>query len=166
MNDKTNVYILVDTSFHAKSGVIGGTLAQMARSLEFCERKNELFIIGYNDKGYLLSPYRHVVTKGNPNLAEGLSFLDTTLRYNRKYRPTNTRSVFLLYSTGNVLQGWNEKLNKLYQNKEFALGLRYAVAPYTDKYAQTALQRFTENENRILPYFSAGRLCSLVRNLR
>lgn len=165
MNDKINIYIITDISFKAKSGIIGSTLAHIAHALEFCERKTELFIIGYNDKGRLLSPYSHVVTKGNPNLGEGLSFLDTTLRYNKKYRPTHTRSIFLLYSSGNVLQGWNEPLDKLYKIKEFALGLRYAVVPYADKYTKTALQRFTENESRILPYFSTGRLCSLVANL-
>ena len=67
----------------------------------------------------------------------------------------------------NVLEGWQSLLERLFNKKEFAFGLRYVVYyGNPDKYTKQAYYRFAEAPDKILRHFSEGRLCSLVRTIQ
>jgi hypothetical protein len=84
-------------------------------------------------------------------------------KYQRKYDEKQTRSVFILYGSDNVLQGWNAPLERLCGLKEFAFGLRYVVQyGNPDKYAKQAFLRFTDFNDKILPYFSENLFCERI----
>ena len=168
MKSITNIYILVDTSFRMqnKSTKIQTILTKYSRALSFEKNKTKLHIISYNDKARIITPYKKLTTQGNPDLAVGLKTLESIIAYQRIYEKNQTRSIFILHSGDTVLQGWNKPLERLFDLKEFAFGLRYVVQyGNSDKYAKQAFYRFTDSEEKILPYFSEGRLCNLVRNI-
>ena len=169
MQPTTNIYILTDTSLcmGRHTNRLQSTLIKTARALSFLKEKTELFVIGYNDKSCNLDPYRQIKTAGNPNLGEGLQYLKSVMRYVQKYNGKKTRSIFILHSSGNVLYGWEKALKELFQMREFAFGLRYVVSyAMPEKEAERAFNAFTDSADRILPYFSESRLCSLVRQLQ
>ena len=169
MKQITNIYILVDTSFRNERNKekLQTILNKYSRALNFEKGKAKLHIIGYNDKAKIIEPFKRITTNGNPNLGEGLKLLENVIKYQRKYDEKQTRSVFILHGSDNVLQGWNAPLERLFELKEFAFGLRYVVQyGNPDKYAKQAYLRFTESNDKILPYFSENRLTSLLSTIR
>lgn len=164
----TNIYYILDCSHKMQGNKITAmseNVVKVARALKFAKGKTNLHVITYRDKAKISSPFDRFAAYGNPNLAEGLKMLESVVRYQRKYNDEQTRSIFILHSGDTVLQGWNKPLERLFDLKEFAFGLRYVVRyGNPDKYAKQAFYRFTDSEERILPYFSEGRLCSLVRH--
>jgi hypothetical protein len=163
-----NIYYVLDCSHKMQGNKISAmreNVVKVARALKFTNSKTNLHVITYRDKAKISSPLDRLNAYGNPNLAEGLKMLESVIRYQRKYNDEQTRSIFILHSGDTVLQGWNKPLERLFDLKEFAFGLRYVVQyGKPDKYAKQAFTRFTDSEERILPYFSEGRLCSLVRH--
>ena len=169
MKQITNIYILVDTSFRMQRNKekLQAILNKYARALNFEKGKTKLHIIGYNDKAKILYPFKKITTNGNPNLGGGLRLLESVIKYQRKYEEKQTRSVFILHGSDNVLQGWNTPLKRLFDLKEFAFGLRYVVQyGNPDKYAKQAFSRFTDSNDKILSYFSENRLSSLLSTIR
>ena len=165
MKPTTNIYVMVDTSFKMQgySAKIQTLLARFSRALSFQKHKTKLHIIGYQDKAKLLSPYAPIRTGGNPNFGEALQYLESVIRYQRKYERKQTRSVFLWITGENVLQGWQNPMESLFKQREFAFGARYIVYfGNPDKYAKEAFYRFVDSPDRILCYFSENRLCGLV----
>ncbi len=134
--------------------------------MNFKKDKAKLHIIGYNDKAKILSPFKRITTNGNPNLGEGLKLLESVIKYQRKYDEKQTRSIFILHGSDNVLQGWNAPLERLFNLKEFAFGHRYVVHyGNPDKYVKQAFCRFTDSDDKILRHFSESRLNALVQNI-
>ncbi len=169
MKQITNIYILVDTSFRMQRNKerLQTILNKYSRALNFEKGKAKLHIIGYNDKAKIIEPFKRITTNGNPNLGEGLKLLESVIKYQRKYDEKQTRSVFILHGSDNVLQGWNAPLERLFDLKEFAFGHRYVVKyGNPDKYAKQAFSRFTDSNDKILPYFSENRLTSLLSTIR
>ena len=169
MKSTTNIYVMVDTSFKMQgySAKIQTILVRYARALSFQRNKTKLHIIGYNDKAKSLSPYEPIRTGGNSNFGEGLQYLESIIRYKRKYERKQTRSIFLWVTGENVLQGWQNPLESLFKQREFAFGARYIVHfGNPDKYAKEAFYRFVDSPDRILRYFSENRLYGLVRTLQ
>ena len=169
MKTTTNIYIITDASLPMgrHTNRLQANIAKTARALSFLEQKTELFVIGYNDSPHSLDPYQRVKMKGNPNLGEGLKYLKSVMRYVQKHNGAKTRSIFLLHSSGKVLYGWDNPLKDLFQMREFAFGLRYVVTyDMPDKEAERVFNAFTDSPDRILPYFSESRLCSLVRQFQ
>lgn len=166
----TNVYYILDCSHKMQGNKITAmseNVIKVARALKFAKGKTNLHVITYRDKAKISSPFDRFAAYGNPNLAEGLKMLESVVRYQRKYSDEQTRSIFILHSGDTVLQGWNKPLERLFDLKEFAFGLRYVVKyGNPDKYAKQAFYRFTDSEERILPYFSEGRLSSLVKHVK
>ena len=119
MKSTTNIYVMVDTSFKMQgySAKIQTIFARYARALSFQRNKTKLHIIGYNDKAKSLSPYEPIRTGGNPNFGEGLQYLESIIRYQRKYERTQTRSIFLWVTGENVLQGWQNPLESLFKQQ-------------------------------------------------
>ena len=106
------------------------------------------------------------LTSTKNNLTEGLKLLETVIRYQRKYSSNQTKSVFLWYTSGKSLIGYEKRLERLFRQKEFALGLRYAVISHIPtKTENKRLESFTENSERILNYFSPNRLLRLATDL-
>ena len=169
MQPTTNIYIITDASLAMKrhTNRLQATIAKTARALSFLKEKTELHIIGYRDRACNLAPYERVRTEGNPDLGEGLKYLKSVMRYVQKYNGKKTRSIFLLHSSGEVLYGWENALKELFQMREFAYGLRYVVAyDIPDHKGEKAFNAFTDSPDRVLPYFSESRLCSLVENIQ
>ena len=169
MKPTTNIYVMVDTSFKMQgySAKIQTILTRFSRALSFQKYKTKLHIIGYQDKAKLLSPYAPIRTGGNPNFGEALQYLESVIRYQRKYERKQTRSVFLWITGENVLQGWKNPMESLFKQREFAFGARYIVYfGNPDKYAKEAFYRFVDSPDRILRYFSENRLCGLVNALQ
>ncbi len=169
MKQTTNIYLLADISFRntRNAGKLQQIFTKMARELEFMKEKTNLTIIGFNDRVKLLTPYGKINAGGNPNLAEGLSFLSSALTLDRRKAQPQTKSVFILFTGENVLQGWQQRLQELFKNKDFAFGLRYVVTlGQPDKYTRKVAEHFTDTPDRILPYFSASRLGALVKTLK
>ncbi|MBQ8546043.1 MAG: VWA domain-containing protein [Clostridia bacterium] len=164
----TNIYYILDCSHKMQGGKLSSmsqNVLKVARALKFAGGKTNLHIITYRDKAKISSPFSKLSAFGNPNLAEGLKALESAIRYQRKIDNEQTRSIFILHASDNVLQGWNKPLERLFNLREFAFGHRYVVQYGTpDKYAKQAFTRFTDSTEKILHYFSEGRLCSLVRN--
>ena len=168
MNETTNIYILADVSLPMRrhADELQRTLSKTARALSFLHRKTELHLIGYRDTPCTLAPFARIRTAGNPDLGEGLKYLKSIARYVQKYNGKKTRSVFLLYSSGEALYGWEEPLKELFRMKEFACGLRYVVSyRKPEREAARAFHAFVDSPDRILFHFSESRLCSLVKEL-
>ena len=169
MKQITNIYILADSSFRMQgySAKMQTILARYARALSFQRNKTKLHIIGYNDKAKPLAPYQRIAVSGNPDFGQGLEYLESIVRYQRKYERTQTRSIFLWFTAENVLQGWQKPFESLFKQREFAFGARYIVYFGTpNKYAKEAFYRFVDSPDRILRYFSENRLCGLVQTLQ
>lgn len=169
MKQITNIYILADSSFRMQgySAKMQTILARYARALSFQRNKTKLHIIGYNDKAKPLAPYTPIRTGGNPDFGQGLEYLESIIRYQRKYERTQTRSIFLWFAAENVLQGWQKPLESLFKQREFTFGARYIVYfGMPDKYSKEAFYRFVDSPDRILRYFSENRLCGLVQTLQ
>ena len=168
MNGTTNIYILADVSLSMRrhADELQRMLSKTARALSFLHEKSDLHLIGFRDTPCTLAPFQRIGAAGNPNLGEGLKYLKSVLRYVQKYNGKKTRSVFLLYSSGNVLYGWNEPLRELFKSKEFACGLRYVITyQRPEREAARAFNAFVDSPDRVLFHFSENRLCSLVRGL-
>ncbi|MBR2302761.1 MAG: hypothetical protein IKA42_03070 [Clostridia bacterium] len=168
MQKTINVYLLVDTSIYAKQGLpkLQKMLMGIHRAKPFMPTNTKLHVIGYNDNARLLDLSKRITPTGNPMLSVGLDTLDTVIRYQRKYEPHQTKSVFILYTSGNVAEGWKKPLNHLFKHREFAFGLRYVVIyGKANKYARQAFMKFTDSQDKILHYFSESRLYSLLKVL-
>ena len=165
----TNIYFLIDCS--AFMGIRAREKAMQAvrqanRALKLSKAKTALHIIGYNDKAFLLDTDKPFPIKGNANLTEGLKLLESIIRYQREYNGNQTKSIFLWYTSGKSLIGYEKQIEKLFGQKEFAFGLRYAIINHSPTYPEKKrLETFTENSSRILYHFSQSRLTSLVKNL-
>ena len=168
MNEKTNIYILTDASVFMRrhSDKLQATVTKTARALSYLKQNTELFIIGYRDRACNLYPRQRIAAEGNPNLGAGLQYLKSVMRYVQKYNGKKTRSIILLYSSGNVLYGWEEPLNELFRMREFGYGLRYVITyQRPEREAERAFEAFTDSRDRILFHFSEHRLCSLVKEI-
>ena len=165
----TNIYYLIDCSAfmgNKEKENVRQIIKQMKRALRFSNTKTQIHLLGYNDKAFLLDTDRHFPSKGNANLTEGLKLLETVIRYQRKYNGNQTKSVFLWYTSGKSLIGYEKQLERLFSQKEFAFGLRYTIIQHFPTIAERKrLEKFTENADRVLNYFSAKRLMSLVGNI-
>ena len=165
----TNVYYILDCSHRMagkKMATMNQNVTKVARALRFSGGNVKLHVITYRDRAKISSPIDRFSAYGNPNLGEGLKLLESVVRYQRKYSNEQSRSIFILHAGDTVLQGWNAPLEKLYRLKEFTFGHRYVVQyGNPDKYANQAFKHFTDSNDKILPYFSEGRLCSLIRNV-
>ncbi len=169
MKPTTNIYLLADISFRniRNADRLQQLFTKMSRELEFMNERTNLRIIGFNDRAKLLSPFERIKTGGNPDLAEGLSFLSSALTLDKHDGKPRTKSIFILFTGENVLQGWQPKLQELFKNKDFAFGLRYVVTlSQPDKYTRKVAEHFTDSSDRILPYFSASRLGALVKTFQ
>lgn len=144
-------------------------IIKIQRALRFLNIPTKLHVWQYNDKPQVWRATCVPPSYGNPDLGEALKMLKNILAYERKYgsKPQiRTRSVFMLFAGEHVLRGWDKPLKELFDIKEFALGLRYVVTyGNTDGYTKRAIYTFVDNPERILRYFSASRMCSLVRAL-
>ena len=164
-----NIYYIFDASVKIRGKTqyqIEENISRISRAFGFAHCKTKLHIIGYRDRAFFAKPHERISAYGNPDYAEGLKMLGKVLDYGRKYEHSKARSVFIWHTSGTVLEGWKKELEKLYKNREFALGLRYVVqhgAP--DKNTKEALYRFTESSEKILHYFSEKRLFSLVQSV-
>lgn len=165
----TNIYYLVDCSCRkyghqtrrAQTAVLKAKCA--LRNVRFSAR---IHLIGYNDKAMFLNAFRKFPVSGNPILREGLKMLKTVIEYQRKAEPQQTRSIFLFYSSGEVVNGWQSPLRKLFTLPEFAGGLRYVVTPQPlSEKEQVPFLQFADFPERVLPYFSENRLCSLIQTI-
>jgi hypothetical protein len=168
MKPITNIYLLIDNSFRmsAYNAGVQNVLIKTQRALSFLPEKTKLHIWNYNDLARIRNLKNSNRPYGNPNLGEGLKMLENIMLYQRKYSRPQTRSIFILHAGDSVLQGWEQPLNELFKLKEFAFGLRYVVTyGNPDSYARKAFVRFTDTPDRILPYFSENRLCSLIKSL-
>ena len=165
MNKTVHVYYIFDASVKIRGNAqhrIEENISRISRALDFSPYKTKLHIIGYRDRAFFTKPHTHIAAYGNPDFAKGLKALNNAL----DYKPSKARSIFIWHTSGTVLEGWKKELERLYENREFAFGLRYVVqhgAP--DKYTKEALYRFTDTPERILHHFSESRLCSLVENI-
>lgn len=165
----TNIYFLIDCS--AFMGIRAREKAMQAvrqanRALKLSKAKTALHIIGYNDKAFLLDTDKPFPMKGNANLTEGLKLLESIIRYQREYNDNQTQSIFLWYTSGKSLIGYEKQIEKLFGQKEFAFGLKYAIINHSPTCPEKKrLETFTENSSRILYHFSQSRLTSLVKNL-
>ena len=166
----TNIYYIVDASVKTRGETanrIKQNIAKVARALQFLPYKTKLHIIGYKDKAFFIHPFNAYLAQGNPDFGAGLKMLENVMNYGNKYPMSKTRSVFIWHTAGNVLEGWQMPLERLFHKKEFAFGLRYVVYyGNPDKYAKQAYYRFAEAPNKILRHFSNSRLTSLVRTLQ
>ena len=165
----TNIYYLIDCSAYMDIRVkekIQQSIKQAKRALQFSKARTKLHFIGYNDKAFILDENKPFPTKSNADLTEGLKLLETVIKYQRKYNHNQTKSIFLWYTSGKTLLGYEKQLEKLFHLKEFAFGLRYAIINHSPSYFnRKPLEVFTENSSRILYHFSVSRLTSLAENL-
>ncbi|PWM71267.1 MAG: hypothetical protein DBX59_09125 [Bacillota bacterium] len=171
MKKTTNIYFLIDCSCKAVNGVhkqSERTVLKSKRALDCLKIpvNVKLHLIGYNERATFLSLFREYPIAGRPKLKEGLKMLKTVVEYQRQNERNQTRSIFFLYSSGKIEGSWQQPLQELFQCPEFANGLRYAILPQplTDAELRPFL-RFADFPDRILPYFSESRLCSLVQSI-
>lgn len=166
----TNIYYILDCSHRMQGNKLNSmnqNVLKVARALKFADSKTNLHVITYKDRARISSPFGKFSASGNPNLGEALKTLESAIRFQRQFGDEQTRSIFILHASDNVLQGWNKPLERLFNLKEFAFGHRYVVSYGSpDKYAKQAFTRFTDSNEKILPYFSESRLCSLVRHTK
>lgn len=170
MKQTTNIYFLVDCSC-----ACGGASAQMAqraiikvqRTLHYTQsKKTKTHLIGYNERAFFLNAFKSFPSTGQPVLKEGLQMLKTVICYQRKYEPRQTRSIFFLYTSGKASGVWEKTLQELFFCPEFAKGLRYVITPQPRfENGQRLYLNFADFPERILPYFSENRLCSLLQTL-
>ena len=164
-----NIYYIFDSSTKIRGKAknqIEENISRITRALEFSHCKTKLHLIGYRDRSFISKPFERISAYGNPNLGEGLKLLDNILAYEKKHGGMWGKSIFILHSSGAVLEGWKKPLEKLYKNKDFALGLRYVVQHgKPDKEASQAFFKFTESSDKILHHFGESRLVSLVENI-
>ncbi len=169
MKNTTNIYIIADCSFRMQRQAtkLQQTFTKMQRALDLCGNHTKLHLIGYSDRAKILYPYEKIHTGGNANLAQGVDLLSSVMALTHKTQPYRTKSIFLLYAGDTVLQGWQPQLQKLFKNKDFAFGHRYVITTDTpDRYTQKAINHFVDSPDKILPYFSSNRLCSLVATVQ
>lgn len=169
MKKITNVYILLDCSEYMQGRPIvkaQQVLIKYIRALAFSKNKVKVRIIGYNDTSFNLNPLNQIFTSGKPNIGEALKQLYYSLAREETISTKRTRSIFMLHTSGTVIANNNHPLKLLFNIKEFAMGLRYIVVyGKTDSLSKRALSAFVDTEDKILPYFSDSRLCSLVDSL-
>ena len=141
-------------------------LSRVSITLGFLPQKTKLHIWGYNDKATVISSRDRIISEGNPNLAKGLEAIENAILYERKYLQKKTRSVFLLFGSCRVLDGWQKTMKRLFKLKEFAFGHRYVVCKtIPERFALKAYKSFTDSTEKILSHFSESRLASLVSDI-
>ena len=163
-----NVYLLVDTSIYAQQGLpkLQKMLMGIHRAKPFMPPNTKLHVIGFNDRARMLDLSKCITPTGNPMLSAGLDTLNTVIRYQRRYEPMQTKSVFILYTSGNIAEGWKRPLNKLFKHREFAFGHRYVVTyGHLTNRANAACKAFTDTDSNVLNYFSADRLIRLISSI-
>ena len=107
----TNIYYILDCSHKMQGGKLSSmsqNILKVARALKFANSKTNLHVITYRDRAKITSPFERFSAFGNPNLGEGLKALESAIRYQRKIDNEQTRSIFILHASDNVLQGWNK----------------------------------------------------------
>ena len=128
--------------------------------------ENRMHLIGYNERAMFLNAFGNFPAIGKPVLKEGLQMLKAVIGYQRKYELRQTRSIFFLYTSGKASGSWVKALRELYSFSEFAKGLRYVITPQPCfENGQELYLNFADFPDRILPYFSENRLCSLIQTL-
>lgn len=169
MNKITNIYLLLDCSKHMEGRAIlkaQQMLIRYKRALSFSKAKTKIHIIGFNDNIFSLNINNQIYSGGNPNIGEALKRLFFRLSKEEHTINTCTRSIFMLHTSGIVMPNWAHPLNLLFGKREFALGLRYVITyGKTDGISKRAFTAFADMEDKILPYFSDSRLCSLVESV-
>lgn len=169
MKKITNIYILVDCSQYMQGRPIlkaRQALIKYIRALAFSKSRVNFYILGYNDRTFKLNPQNQIFTVGNPNLGEVLKQLYYLLATEKKTDIPHTRSIFMLHTSGLATPNWSHTLNMLFNKKEFAFAHRYVITyGKSDGVSKRALSAFVDTEDKILPYFSERRLCSLVESI-
>lgn len=168
MQKTINVYLLVDTSIYAKQCLpkLQKMLMSIYRAKPFMPSNTKIHVIGFNDRARITDLSKRITPTGNPMLSVGLDTLDTVIRYQRKYKPKQAKSVFILYTSGNVAEGWKKPLDNLFKHREFAFGHRYVVTyGHLTNRANAACKAFTDTDSNVLNYFSADRLCRLLGSI-
>ena len=168
MTKITNIYILVDTSYRATRSItkIQELLFKIIRTLGFIPYKTRIHIWGYNDKATVINPKDRIIPEGNPDLSKGLEAIENAILYERKYPQKQTRSIFLLFGSSRVLDGWQKTINRLFKLREFAFGHRYVICKsIPESFAHKAYKRFTDSDEKILSHFSENRLASLIADI-
>ena len=165
-----HIYYIFDTSVKIKGNIqhrIEENINRISRALNFSPYKVKMHFIGYRDHAFFGKPHERIGAYGNPDFAEGLKMLGNVLDYVRKHEQSKTRSVFIWHTSGTILEGWKSELNRLYKNKDFALGLRYVVLHgKADKNTLDAFHRFTDSDEKIVHHFSERRLSALINSLQ
>lgn len=170
----TNIYFLIDCS----NGMRGNRMQNLHRNVIQSKRRLDLFdayadeadiklhTIGFNKRGFILNPYDEFPAEDYSDYDEGYKMLLSVMQYEHKYGRRRTRSVFLFHTLGESVDGWEDALEDLYDELEFATGLRYAVC-YSglDRKSRSLLRSFTDGDDRVLNHFSENRLCSLVKSI-
>ncbi len=171
MKQTTNIYFLVDCScaFGGESSQIAQKAIVKAQRALHCTRfptEVSMHLIGYNERAMFLNAFGNFPTAGKPVLKEGLQMLKAVIGYQRKYASRQTRSVFFLYTSGKASGSWVKALQELYSCPEFAKGLRYVITPQPClEKGQELYLNFADFPERVLPYFSENRLCSLIQTI-
>ena len=171
MKQTTNIYFLVDCScaFNGESSQMAQKAIIKAQRALHCTRfptEVSMHLIGYNERAMFLNAFGNFPTAGKPVLKEGLQMLKAVIGYQRKYAPRQTRSVFFLYTSGKASGSWVKALQELYSCPEFAKGLRYVITPQPClEKGQELYLNFADFPERVLPYFSENRLCSLIQTI-
>lgn len=169
MKKITNIYLLLDCSKFMEGRPIlkaQQVIIKYIRALAFSNSKVNFNIIGYNDKSFNLNPYNHIYTSGNANIGEALRQLYYLLAREENTITARTRSIIMLHTSGAVIANWNQSLNMLFSKKEFAMGHRYVITyGKADSISKRAFSTFVDTDDKILPYFSDSRLCSLVESV-
>ncbi len=168
MKKTTNIYFLIDCSVKSAYGI--NTQAYRAvikadRALT-CSKfpvNVQTHIIGYNERAFFLNMFRAFPMAGKARFGEGLKLLKTSIEMQRQIQAAQTRSIFLWYSSGEVFGEWKKPLSDLFRQPEFANGLRYSVQ--IQPQMKEPFMQFADFPDRILPYFSENRLCSLIQTL-
>lgn len=143
-----------------------GAVIKAHRALRCISAYNtKMHIVGYNERGMYLSPFRNFPIAENSNFKEDLKLLKFTIHCQCDCESNQTRSIFLFNTLGEVLSGWLKPVQSLYMFLEFAKGLRYVYSiSVTDKKFDT-FSIFADLRERILPYFSDNRLDSLIETV-
>ena len=169
MKKITNIYLLLDCSKFMEGRPIlkaQQMIIKYQRALSFTNANTKIHIIGFNDNGFSLNPYNQIFANGNPNIDIGLKQLYYLLAKNEHTGNLRTKSIFMLHTSGIAMTRWNNSLNLLWGKKEFALGHRYVITyGKADSISKRAFTAFADTEDKILPYFSDSRLCSLVESI-
>lgn len=169
MKKTTNIYFLVDCSQYMAGRPIlkfKQILKKYIRALAFSDSIFKVQIIGFNNSAAELYPHSEFISTGTPNLGEALKRLYYLIARNETAKNNFTRSIIMLHTSGTVLSNWAHPLQMLFSKKEFAFAHRYVITyGKTDGLAKRAFLAFADTEDKILPYFSESRLCSLVKSV-